>query len=129
MLSFTVSALPGTKSITKLHCGDKGKPREIRIDRMQAVEGMDWTYVDSDGVLTINATAHSNKVELIIRYLLGDVNGDGWVDIYDVKVISETYGAKEGDAHYEPETDLNGDGVVNVFDLMICGQNYGASGF
>jgi hypothetical protein len=127
MLSFTISAPSGTKSVTKLHCGDKGRPREIKINRAQAVEGIDWIYIDSMGILTINATAQSNETDLIIRYLLGDVNGDGWVDIYDVKSISERYGARDGDVQYEPEMDLNGDGAINVFDLMICGQNYGTS--
>jgi hypothetical protein len=127
ILAFTISTPSGTKSVTKLHCGDKGKPREIRINGALAVEGIDWTYVGSVRILTINATAHSNEVHFIIRYLLGDVNGDGWVDIYDVKLISERYGAREGEVQYEPEIDLDGDGAITVFDLMICGQNYGTS--
>jgi len=45
--------------------------------------------------------------------LYGDVNGDGKVDIGDVKKVKLAYsGVIE-----EPRADLNGDGVVDIGDV------------
>ena len=52
--------------------------------------------------------------------LLGDVNGDGVVDIGDVKLVKLAYsGVIE-----EPMADVNGDGVVDVGDVKLVKLAY-----
>ena len=49
------------------------------------------------------------------KYFLGDVNGDGTVNVSDVTALINTI---LGIAHYEAKAcDLNGDQVVNVTDV------------
>ena len=47
-----------------------------------------------------------------------DVNGDGLVNILDLTLVAQGFGAgKEG-------IDVNGDGVVNVFDLVFVANQF-----
>ena len=58
---------------------------------------------------------------------LGDVNGDGKVDIYDVVQAAIAYGSKPEDPNWDPDADVNGDGKVDIYDLVtICGY-YGTT--
>ena len=57
--------------------------------------------------------------------LVGDVNGDGVVDIVDLATVGYAYGSRVGDPRYDPKYDLNGDGFINIVDLSIIGVNYG----
>ena len=123
-LSFNVVAPTGKTSTMKIYLGNKGKPKEILIAGVKAIEGINWTYSVSTKILVINTT-HSSEINITIIFLLGDVNGDGIVDIYDLAAIGKAYGASEGDVRYNPDVDLNNDGIIDIYDLAICGKNYG----
>lgn len=57
--------------------------------------------------------------------LVGDVNGDGQVDILDLSVIGAAYGTFEGLPGYDPVADITVDGVVDVRDLALVTRNFG----
>jgi hypothetical protein len=57
--------------------------------------------------------------------LVGDVDGDLDVDIFDVVLITSCYGKKRGDPAYNPNSDINGDGIVTIFDVVLCTSHYG----
>jgi len=74
---------------------------------------------------------HTTKDGLMTRIYkvvgLGDVNGDGKVDIYDVVQAAIAYGSKPEDPNWDPDADVNGDGKVDIYDLVtICGY-YGTT--
>jgi parallel beta-helix repeat protein len=52
---------------------------------------------------------------------VGDVNGDGKVNMVDIGFIVNAYGTPPGDTR----ADLNGDGTVNSIDIGIAVDNYG----
>ncbi|MBW3538537.1 right-handed parallel beta-helix repeat-containing protein [Candidatus Parcubacteria bacterium] len=52
----------------------------------------------------------------------GDVNGDGKLDIFDLRIIGQNW---QLSGRTRGQGDLNGDGVVNIFDLRVIGQNWG----
>ena len=70
-----------------------------------------------DGVLTIR--------------LLGDINGDGKVDITDVATAAKAFGSKPGNPRWNPDADITGieylvpDGVVNIMDIALIAKNFG----
>jgi len=57
--------------------------------------------------------------------ILGDLNSDGIVDIYDVVIIAIAFGSKQGDSNWNPLADLNNDGIVDIFDVVIVAKNFG----
>jgi len=54
--------------------------------------------------------------------LLGDLNGDGVVNVSDLLILLGAWGPVEPGGF---DADLNGDGVVNVSDLLILLANWG----
>jgi hypothetical protein len=59
--------------------------------------------------------------------LVGDVNGDGTVDIVDLSIVGQAFGSFEGEPSYNPEADLNCDGIVDIGDISLVCINYGAT--
>jgi len=66
--------------------------------------------------------------------MLGDINGDGIIDIVDVVIVSLAFGSATEDdpetpwnetINWNPEADLNGDDIVDIVDLVIIGINFG----
>lgn len=51
----------------------------------------------------------------------GDVNGDGVINIVDIGIIIDSYGASP---QKNSRADLNGDGVINIIDIGIVIDNY-----
>ncbi len=54
--------------------------------------------------------------------LVGDLNNDGVVNVFDLSIMLSDWGTNNAIA------DLNGDGVVNVFDLSILLSHWGDTG-
>jgi hypothetical protein len=58
--------------------------------------------------------------------MLGDVNGDGAIDILDVVLVSIAYGSKPGDKNWNPEADVApAYNVINILDLVTVTSRYG----
>lgn len=56
--------------------------------------------------------------------ILGDLDHDGNVDIYDVVIFAGAYGSTRLDVSWLPEADLNEDNVIDIYDAIILSQNY-----
>jgi hypothetical protein len=56
--------------------------------------------------------------------LIGDINGDGKVDINDLIAWDAAYNSHQGDPNWNPQADINGDGAVDQLDGQLIIQNY-----
>jgi hypothetical protein len=57
--------------------------------------------------------------------LVGDVNEDGVVDIWDLSIVGKAYGSLKGEPEYTPEADINKDQIVDMRDIQLVARNYG----
>ena len=73
------------------------------------IEVSDNTFVDGWVVVTI----------------LGDVDGDFDVDIYDVVKITGIYNCKCGDPQFNPNCDLDCSSDIKIYDVVRCTSHYG----
>lgn len=56
---------------------------------------------------------------------LGDLTGNGEVDIYDITMICVAYDSKPGDPNWDPIVDFVPDNIINIFDVATCLQYWG----
>lgn len=78
-------------------------------------------------LLNSNVTemSHSTIGGTVLVTVIGDVNGDGVVNIVDMTIVSLSYGTFEGEPGYNPEADINDDGIVDMRDLTIVAMHLG----
>jgi len=55
----------------------------------------------------------------------GDTDGDRDIDIYDIVRLASIYGAKKGEARFNPNCDIDGNDVINIYDVVIATSRYG----
>lgn len=60
--------------------------------------------------------------------LIGDINHDGSVNIFDAILLSRAYNSRPGDQNWNPNADINGDNVVNIFDAALLAAHFNESG-
>lgn len=57
--------------------------------------------------------------------IMGDINGDGVVDIRDLSIIGRAFGAYPSHPRWDPEADLNLDNVIDIRDISKASRNFG----
>lgn len=57
-----------------------------------------------------------------IPAIAGDVDANGVVDIYDLRLVANSFNTTPPSY---PPADINKDGIVDIFDLVIVGKNFG----
>ncbi|MDH5793611.1 MAG: DUF362 domain-containing protein [Candidatus Bathyarchaeota archaeon] len=72
-----------------------------------------------------NVSNDENHLNIYVSLLIGDINYDGTVDIFDVVLASTAFGSKPEDPYWNPRADLNNDNIVDVFDVVLLAQNFG----
>jgi len=57
--------------------------------------------------------------------VLGDINGDGTVNVLDAILLAKAFGSRPGSPNWDPRADLNKDSVVNILDAIKLAGNFG----
>jgi len=57
--------------------------------------------------------------------ILGDINGDKFVNIKDAVSLNVAFGSQRGQPSYSPNADINGDGYINIKDAVSQGTHFG----
>jgi hypothetical protein len=96
-----------------------------------------WNTTDSamgNYILTVVLDAIQNETDVadnvlsaepVIVTILGDVNGDKYVNIKDAVLLNAAFGSQRGQPGYDPNADINGDGYINIKDAVIQGTHFG----
>jgi hypothetical protein len=57
--------------------------------------------------------------------LIGDLNGDGKIDIKDISIVAKAYGSDPSKPNWNPIADLNHDDKVDIKDVAIVAKVFG----
>ncbi len=57
--------------------------------------------------------------------IVGDLNGDGTVNMDDLFIVAEAYGSYLGHPRWNSRADINGDDEVNIVDLFLIAKHFG----
>jgi len=68
------------------------------------------------------------RVALELQALTPDFNGDGMVNFADFLVLTNLFGAYQGDGRYEAKYDLDSDGTIGFGDFLIFSSSFGKGG-
>jgi hypothetical protein len=83
-----------------------------------------------------NQVVESNKSNNVYYYkpgsgikvtVIGDINGDGVVNILDAVTIAEAWGSTPSSPNWNIRADINHDGSVDIYDGVRIGLNWGKS--
>jgi hypothetical protein len=70
-------------------------------------------------------TENNVAATVIIETILGDVTGDGKVDIIDIATIAKAYGSYPGHPKWNPNADLDDNNKIDIMDIAKAAKNYG----
>ncbi len=85
--------------------------------------------VEVQGIVGEQTTAWTDAVVFATAQgLLGDINGDDKVDVWDVNITINIILGKDSPANHPGDADVSGDGLVDVSDInaivnIILGKN------
>lgn len=68
---------------------------------------------------------NNRKTILVKVNMMGDVNGDGWVNIVDIAKIARVFGKLSYMWDYDINCDLNLDDIINIVDIAMAARNFG----
>ncbi len=89
-----------------------------------------WNYtLASAGYVTlVSISLRVEQISLWGSRLVGDVDHDGAVDIYDLVVVASIYGCQEDDPKWVSEADVAPQyGVIDLLDFVTIASHYGES--
>jgi hypothetical protein len=85
-----------------------------------------WAWLDSNlHAPPQNSYAVDPTWALLPPPLVGDINGDGHVDVVDLLYFVDAWASLRGDANYSADCDFNSDGAVDVVDLLMFVDTFG----
>jgi len=59
-----------------------------------------------------------------VRFM-GDIDGDGSVDMIDMRKIAKAFASYPGDPVWNPDADLDQSGFIDMRDIRLAAKNFG----
>lgn len=78
-------------------------------------DGIGDTYLPWQGV---------DYYPLVNPYIAGDANHDGYVNVWDLGLLSDSWLTESGEPDYNPHVDFNMDDFANIWDLGIMSEHW-----
>ena len=88
-------------------------------------KGVPYQNYTLTAVATIPTGSNTLSDGTITIKLLGDVNGDGRVDLRDIALVARAFGSNPTSSNWNPYADINGDGTVIMKDIDLVARNFG----
>jgi len=85
-----------------------------------------------NGTHNITATVYdasgnvdSSSILINVQNLLGDLNGDGEVDIMDISIVAKAFNSEPEHPDWDAIADVNNDEVIDILDISIVALEFG----
>ena len=125
--------LTGTKdaSITTVYVNGSSSgvtyPTDTTWQVSETLAALGGGNTPSDNNFTIygtddNGDSTASQTVDVRRHTLGDINGDGTIDLTDASLFADDWGKTDPSAFTYALSDMNGDGVVDLTDLSILAK-------
>lgn len=96
--------------------------QNVNLTSLVGAVKLSFALTSSDvGTFGMNTPAYFSMDNLNVTRVLGDVNFDNAVNIFDINLVSSHWDV-EG-----PAADANGDGTANIFDINMISAHWGES--
>ncbi len=69
--------------------------------------------------------SNQDNYPLMNPYMLGDINHDSIIDIFDCARMGLAFSSTPTSPNWNPHCDVNEDGVIDIFDLVVVAVNFG----
>ena len=116
----------GNTTITASGLGDENTIVYYKSDQSRGGNSLydaGYTYANADGSWTYELYQNTTFCKFIAykpyRFLLGDLNHDGYVNITDVVLLVNYVLGSDDGIVIESEADINNDGAVNITDVVV----------
>lgn len=120
------STLIGTIHVTNLASGEETIVI-VHWNTSYLIAGQNWT-IKGEAVVVGDVTPADNVLvdgQVYIK-MIGDVNADGTVDIFDIAAGALAFGSVEGESNWNPQADIAAEfGLVDVLDLVAILLHFG----
>jgi hypothetical protein len=128
-VTLKINELPTeTKTVTNL-APEENYTLTFNWNTSEVIPRINYTIsAEADPVLDELNTDNNKLIDgKVYVKLIGDVNDDGTVDIFDTGAVSAHWypGPPVGPLGYDLECDLNCDGAVDIFDIGIVSVHWG----
>jgi hypothetical protein len=64
-----------------------------------------------------------------VKAIVGDLNHDNIVDIFDAEYAAKAFGSHPGDPNWNPDADLDHEppstDTIDIFDLILLASHFG----
>ena len=114
----------GTTVITRTLMTDTIGTYNLTFKLPSGAIGGNYTSYASATYMTENAT---NSITFELIALIGDVNRDGVVDIYDVVAVATAFGSYPGHQNWNPAADLVSDNLIDIYDIVTVALHFGTT--
>jgi peptide/nickel transport system substrate-binding protein len=89
-----------------------------------AVSGVAQVFAPSNAVDNVPANNVQAAGTLVAKTLVGDITGNGYVDIFDAIQLANAFATSPGWARFNADADLNSSGGIDIFDAILLAGNF-----
>jgi hypothetical protein len=129
--SFDVKAYYDTELIGTKHVTDMPPKTEVTLvitwNTSLVTPCHNYTITGEVTILPFEANTDNNKYvdgTIKVRFV-GDLNGDGKVDMMDLRVIAKAFASYPGHPRWNPDADIDQNGHVDMRDIRLAAKNFG----
>jgi hypothetical protein len=129
--SFDVKAFYDSELIDTKHVTDLPPNEEITLtftwNTSMAQPCHNYTITGEVTILPYEQNMTNNRYsdgKVKVRFV-GDINGDGKVDMVDIRVVAKAFASYPGHPRWNPDADINQDGKVDMQDIRSAAKNFG----